>query len=399
MNFDDAPADAELRSGLREWLAANHPGEIPRDPDEAFAFRRAWQATMHRDGWAAPGWPAQWGGRDATIGQLVVYQEELALASAPTIVNAIGVWNIGPTVLEHGTEDQKRRWLPGMLSAEEIWCQGFSEPAAGSDLAALQTRAVPDGDDYLVTGQKVWTSNAHRADRCFLLCRTGSSGPRPFGPSGSGRPPSKHEGMTVLVVDMHADGVEARPIRDMAGGEDFDEVFLNDVRVPATDRVGEEGNGWRVAMSTLTHERVGTVTYGVQLRQRLDALMARPEMWPSDPVARRVMDQHLARLATDIEIIRLIALRAVTKATRGEPPWPEVSLGKLLWSTASQDLAELSMEGLGPDGLRLRGDPRAADDGRWARDELFMRMTTIGAGTTEVQKNILAERALGLPRG
>jgi alkylation response protein AidB-like acyl-CoA dehydrogenase len=296
------------------------------------------------------------------------------------------VWNIGPTLLEHGTEDQKRRWLPGMLSADEIWCQGFSEPAAGSDLAALQTRAIRDGDDYVVTGQKVWTSNAHRADRCFLLCRTDPEG-------------TKHDGLTVLVVDMHAKGVEARPIRDMAGGEEFDEVFFTGVRVPAADRVGDEGAGWRVAMSTLTHERVGTVTYGVQLRQRLDALMARPEMWPSDPVARRVMDQHLAGLATDIEIIRLIALRAVTKATRGEPPWPEVSLGKLLWSTASQDLAELSMEGLGPDGLRLRGDPRAADDGRWARDELFMRMTTLGAGTTEVQKNILAERALGLPRG
>jgi alkylation response protein AidB-like acyl-CoA dehydrogenase len=386
VNFDDAPADAEFRSLVRAWLGANHPGETPRDPDDAFAFRRAWQATMHRDGWAAPGWPAEWGGRDATIGQLVVYQEELALASAPTIVNAIGVWNIGPTLLEHGTDDQKARWLPGMLSADAIWCQGFSEPAAGSDLAALQTRAVPDGDDYVVTGQKVWTSNAHRADRCFLLCRTGSDGP-------------KHEGMTVLVVDMHADGVEARPIRDMAGGEEFDEVFFTGVRVSADDRVGEEGAGWRVAMSTLTHERVGTVTYGVQLRQRLDALMARPEMWPADPVARRVMDQHLAKLATDIEIIRLIALRAVTKATRGEAPWPEVSLGKLLWSTASQDLAELSMEGLGADGLRLRGDPRAAEDGRWARDELFMRMTTIGAGTTEVQKNILAERALGLPRG
>jgi alkylation response protein AidB-like acyl-CoA dehydrogenase len=387
MDFDDAPEDAEFREEFRAWLAANHPGPAPRDPDAAFDFRRAWQRTLFDAGWAAPSWPAAWGGRDATIGQLVVYQEELALASAPPIVNAIGVWNIGPTLLEHGTEEQRARWLPGMLSGDEIWCQGFSEPGAGSDLASLQTRAVQDGDAYVVTGQKVWTSNAHRADRCFLLCRT------------EPEPERKHQGMTLLVLDMHAQGVEARPIREMSGDAEFDEVFLEDVRVPAGDRVGEEGNGWQVAMSTLTHERVGTVTYGVQLRQRLDALMQRPEMWPRDDLPRRVLNQDLARVATDIEIIRLIALRAVTKASRGEAPWPEVSLGKLLWSTASQDLAALSMTALGADGLRLRGDERAADEGRWARDELYMRMTTIGAGTTEVQKNILAERALGLPRG
>ncbi|MEX2458934.1 MAG: acyl-CoA dehydrogenase family protein, partial [Actinomycetota bacterium] len=291
------------------------------------------------------------------------------------------------TLLEHGTEEQLARWLPAMLSADDIWCQGFSEPGAGSDLAALSTRAERDGDAYVVTGQKVWTSNAHRADRCFLLCRTD--------PEAEG----KHQGMTVLVVDMHAPGVECRPIREMAGDANFDEVFLEGVRVPVDDRVGGAGAGWKVAMSTLTHERVGTVTYGIQLRQRLEALMQRPELWPTDDLARRVLDQELARVATDIEVIRLIALRAVTKASRGEPPWPEVSLGKLLWSTASQDLAALAMSAMGADGLRLRGDARAADDGRWSHDELFMRMTTIGAGTTEVQKNILAERALGLPRG
>ena len=387
MDFDDAPEDATFRQEFRSWLAAHHPGETPRDPDAAFEFRREWQGTMFEAGWAAPSWPEAWGGRDATIGQLVVYQEELALASAPTVVNAIGVWNIGPTLLEHGTEDQRARWLPGMLSADDIWCQGFSEPGAGSDLAALTTRAVLDGDAYVVTGQKVWTSNAHRADRCFLLCRTDPGAER------------KHQGMTVLVVDMRAAGVECRPIREMAGDANFDEVFLEGVRVPIDDRVGEEGAGWQVAMSTLTHERVGTVTYGVQLRQRLEALMRRPELWPDDEVARRVLDQELARVATDIEIIRLIALRAVTKASRGEAPWPEVSLGKLLWSTASQDLAAIAMSAMGADGLRMRGDDRAADDGRWSHDELFMRMTTIGAGTTEVQKNILAERALGLPRG
>jgi len=384
MDFDDAPADRAFRYEFRSWLAANHPGPTPADPEAAFGTRHGWQRAMFEAGWAAPGWPSAWGGRDATVGQLVIYQEELALARAPTIVNAIAVWNIGPTLLQFGTEEQKRRWLPGMLSAEEIWCQGFSEPGAGSDLAALQTRAVLQGDAYMVSGQKVWTSFAHRADRCFLLCRTG---------------PDRHGGLTVLVVDMRAPGVECRPIREITGLATFDEVFLDGVRVPVGDRVGEENDGWRVAMSTLTHERVGTVTYGIQLRQKLEALLGREEAWPEDPVGRRLLGQAVADLWTRVEIIRLTALRAVTKAARDETPWPEVSIGKLLWSTVSQDLASTAIRVLGPDGLRWPGDPEAPDGGRWAFDEVQSRMTTIGAGTTEVQKNILAERALGMPRG
>jgi alkylation response protein AidB-like acyl-CoA dehydrogenase len=385
MDFDDAPEDAEFRAEFREWLHRNHPGELPEDPEEAFEVRRRWQRTLARAGWAAPGWPREWGGRDASISQLVIYQEEMALARTPVIVNAIGMWNIGPTVLEHGTDEQKERWLGEMLHAEQIWCQGFSEPGAGSDLASLQTRAVRDGDAYVVNGQKVWTSYAHRADKCFLLCRTDPES-------------TKHRGLSILVVDMHANGVECRPIREISGDANFDEVFFTDVRAPTEDRVGDEHDGWRVAMSTLTHERVGTVTYGIQLRQKLEALMRRREVWPDSPVERRLLDQDLADLWTRIEIIRLTALRAVTKAARGEAPWPEVPIGKLLWSTVSQDLPETALRALGADGLRWRGDPLAPDAGRWAHDELYSRMTTIGAGTTEIQKNVLAERALGLPR-
>jgi alkylation response protein AidB-like acyl-CoA dehydrogenase len=273
-----------------------------------------------------------------------------------------------------------------MLSAQHIWCQGFSEPGAGSDLAALQTRAARDGDAYVVDGQKVWISYADKADRCFLLCRTDPEVP-------------KHKGLSVLVVDMHGPGVECRPIREIAGDASFNEVFFTDVRVPAADRIGDESSGWQVAMSTLTHERVGTVTFGIQLRQRLEALLVRPETWPSDPVKRRLLAQEVAALWTQVEIIRLTALRAVTKVLRGEAPWPEVPIGKMLWSTLSQDIAEAAMHALGPDGLRWRDDPGAPEGGRWAHEEVFSRMTTIGAGTTEVQKNILAERALGLPRG
>jgi len=385
MDFDDAPEDAEFRREFRRWLQRNHPGDLPSDPDEAFEVRRRWQRTLADAGWAAPGWPPEWGGREASIAQLVIYQEEMALARAPVIVNAVGVWNIGPTILEHGTDQQKERWLRPMLPAESIWCQGFSEPGAGSDLAALQTRAARDGDVYVVNGQKMWTSYAHRSDRCFLLCRTDPQSER-------------HRGLSVLVVDMHADGVECRPIREIAGDSNFDEVFFTDVRVPVDDRVGEEYDGWRVAMSTLTHERVGTVTYGIQLRQKMEALLQRTETWPDDAVHRRLLDQELGKLWIEIEIIRLTALRAVTKATHGEQPWPEVPIGKLLWSTVSQSLEETALHALGPDGLRWKDDRDAPDGGRWAHDEIYSRMTTIGAGTTEIQKNVLAERALGLPR-
>jgi alkylation response protein AidB-like acyl-CoA dehydrogenase len=383
LNFDDSPEDLAFREEYRAWLANNHPGQLPSDPDSAFDVRREWQRTMARDGWAAPGWPRAWGGREATVSQRVIVQEETALAKAPVIVNAIGVWNIGPTILEFGTDEQKRRWLPAMLGAEQIWCQGFSEPGAGSDLAALQTRAVRDGDDYIVNGQKVWISYGHRADRCFLLCRTADD---------------RYKGMTVLVLDMHAPGVDVRSIREITGDSSFVELFLTDVRVPETDRVGDEGAGWRVAMSTLTHERVGTVTYGIQLRQKLEGLLKRPEAWPADPVGARMAQQELATLWTQIEIIRLTALRAVTKAARGEDPWPEVPIGKLLWSTTAQQLAEAGMRAFGSDGLRRREDALAPDSGRWSFDTVHSRMTTIGAGTTEIQKNILAERALGLPR-
>jgi alkylation response protein AidB-like acyl-CoA dehydrogenase len=384
MDFDDAPEDAAFRAELREWLAANHPGAAPEDPDAAFAFRVSWQRALAGAGFAAPTWPRAFGGRDASVAQAIIFQEELAHAKVPAVINAMGVWNIAPALLEHSTPAQHQRYLPPMLSAEEIWCQGFSEPGAGSDLAAVSTFAQRDGSDYVINGQKVWISLGHRADLCLLLCRTDASA-------------AKHKGLSMVVLDMHADGVEARPLREITGDASFAEVFLRDVRVPISDRVGEENDGWRVAMSTLTHERVGTITYGILLRHKLDALLAHP--LPQDEVRRRVIQQQIGDLWTRIQLIRLTAARTLTKTARGEPVSTEVAVGKLLWSLASQDLAETALELVGIDGLRWRGDEEAVDDGRWAWDWVWSRMTTIGAGTTEIQKNILAERALGLPRG
>jgi alkylation response protein AidB-like acyl-CoA dehydrogenase len=386
MDFDDAPQDKAFRDEFRAWLASHRPGEVPADAAEAFAFRRAMQREMAAGGWAAPGWPRAWGGREASVSQSIIYQEELALAGLPPIANAIGVWNVGPALLVHGTDEQRARWLPAMLRADEMWCQGFSEPDAGSDLANVQTRAARSGDEYVVNGQKIWISYGGEADRCFLLCRTGGADER-------------HRGLTVLVADMRARGVEVRPLRDIAGARGFSEVFFTDAVVPVADRIGEEGEGWSVAMSTLAHERVGAITYGIQLRQKLDALLARPEMWPEEPVASALRAQQVGALYTAIEIIRLTALRAVTKAARGEDPWPETPIGKLLWSVTAQELPEVALSALGMEGLLWPGDARAPDGGRWALDEIAMRMTTIAAGTTEVQKNVLAERALGLPRG
>jgi alkylation response protein AidB-like acyl-CoA dehydrogenase len=380
MNFDDAPADAAFRAELRAWLAANHPGELPDDLDAAFDLRRAWQARMAASGWGAPSWPPEWGGRGASVAQQIVFQEEMALARVPPIANAIAVWNIGPALLQYGTEEQKQRWLPPMLRADAIWCQGFSEPDAGSDLAAVGTRAVRDGDAYVVNGRKIWISYGSKADRCFLLCRTGSAEDR-------------HRGLTILVVDVRAPGVTVSPLRDITGDAAFSEVLFEDVRVPVSDRVGDEGDGWRVAMSTLTHERIGTVTYGIQLRQKLETLLRHRE------VDGALTAQETGALWCNVELIRLTALRAVTKAGRGEEPVPEVPIGKLLWSVVAQQLADTATHAFGLDGLLWRGDAGAPDGGRWAYDEVWSRMTTIGAGTTEIQKTILAERALGMPRG
>jgi alkylation response protein AidB-like acyl-CoA dehydrogenase len=388
MDFAFSPEDEAFRAELRDWLAANLPKDEPRR--EPFRQRediealKVWQRKLYDGEWAAITWPREWGGREATLTQVFIYQQEMALARAPVTVNSIGIFNIGPMLLAHGTEEQKQRWLPPMLRAEEIWCQGFSEPNAGSDLAALQTRAIATEDGFVVNGQKIWTSFAHYSKWCLALVRTDPSSP-------------KHKGISALVIDMESPGVEVRPIKEISGDSGFNEIFFTDAHVPGDHLVGAVNRGWDVAITTLAHERMGTTTLTIQMRQQLDDAIAvvRSAGAIEDPLIR----QRLVQLHTEVELARLLALRALTKALKGTPPTTEVALGKLAWSYLSQDIAELAVEVQGVRAPLWRGSPGLADGGRWQQSLVYSRMTTIGAGTTEIQKNILAERALGLPRG
>ncbi|RMD82649.1 MAG: acyl-CoA dehydrogenase [Candidatus Dadabacteria bacterium] len=319
----------------------------------------------------------------------IIFQEELARAGSPQLVNLLALSMVGPLIIDHGTEEQKRRYLKPILTAEEIWCQGFSEPGAGSDLAAVATRAVREGDEYVVNGQKVWTSYAQYADFCILLARTDPRAP-------------KHEGLTMLIVDMKSPGVEVRPLRQMNGDSEFNQVYFEDVRVPVTSVIGREGDGWRMAIAMLMYERA-TLTFQRQLQSRVAledllrfarefTLRGRPAI--EDPVMR----QRLAQAYIENEALRLTSLRHLTKQLRGEPPGPEGSMEKLFWSEMFQRTLELAMAIAGPYGQLAPGDPRAPMKGQWPHLYLYSRGRTIAAGTSEIQRNIIAQRVLGLPR-
>ena len=398
MDFSYAPEDDEFRAELRGWLDANLPefrdlGEIgapTRDNTvRTMQRRQAWQRRLNEGRWAAINWPREWGGREATIMQNVIYSQEMAGARAPGIYNANGVWQIGPMILRWGTAQQKQRWLPGILNADDHWCQGFTEPEAGSDLANLRTSAVADGDVYILNGRKIWISTAHLARWGLFLVRTD--------PDAVSRG-SKHEGITALIVDMRAPGIECHPIRDVTGDALFNEVVFTDAPVPVAYRLGDEGNGWGVAMGTLGHERVGTSGLAIGLQAELERMIhAAREHNPGaleDPSIR----ERIARAWTQIELTRLLNQRALSKVLKGERNWPEVPLAKLQWSFLSQSLAELNIDILGPVGVLAKGGPDAVDGGHAAHNYPWQRFTSIGAGTTEVQKNILADRAIQLPR-
>ena len=406
MDFSYTAEDEAFRAELREWLDENLAtflAEWAEDEDtdapdgepqlqgimKSMERRRAWQRTLNTGGWAAISWPKEWGGREATVTQNVLYSEEMAKARTPGIYNANGLWQIGPMIIRWGTDEQKDRWIPNILDAEDHWCQGFSEPEAGSDLANLRTVAVADGDDYVLDGQKIWISTAHIARWGLFLVRTD--------PEALSRG-AKHEGITALIVDLEAHGIECRPIRDIAGEEMFNEVFFTGARVPKAYRLGGEGEGWQVAMGTLGNERVGTAGLAIGMRSDLDAMinLARAENPQAleDPSIR----ERIARAHTDIEYTRLLNYRALTKILHDQKTWPEVPLAKLQWSHLAQTLAELAVDLLGPAGVLSKGGPDAVDGGSWNRLYVFQRYTSIGAGTTEVQKNIIADRAIRLPK-
>ncbi len=398
MDFSFTPEDEAFRSELRSWLdehlpAFNEQGEIGDGTStgllRTMERRKAWQRELNEGNWAAINWPREWGGREATVMQNVIYSEEMARAKTPGIYNTNGIWQIGPMIVRWGTDEQKQRWLPKILDADEHWCQGFTEPEAGSDLANLRTVAVRDGDDYVVNGQKIWISTAHIADWGLFLVRTDPSA------LADGR---KHDGITALIVDMHADGIECRPIREITGDAMFNEVFFTDARVPVKYRLGDEGAGWQVAMGTLGHERVGTsglsITLKIELQQMIETARKHNPAALADPLLRA----RIAEAWTQIRLTQLLNYRALSKILKGEKNWPEVPCAKLQWSHLSQTLAELGVDLLGPAGVLAKGGPDAVDGGHWTHQYTWQRYTSIGAGTTEVQKNIIADRAIRLPK-
>jgi alkylation response protein AidB-like acyl-CoA dehydrogenase len=378
--------DERFRAELRSWLVEHEPPaiEVAATREEADVLRE-WQRVLHSGRWVGIDWPAEYGGRGASLTQVAVYNEELARVNAPQILGRAGISLVGPTLMTHGTEEQRRKWMPRILACDNIWCQLFSEPDAGSDLAALSTRAEKRGGVYVVTGKKVWSSYARFADWGIALVRTDPTAPN-------------HKGMSMLAISMKAPGVEVRPLRQITGESEFNEVFLDEVEVPVENLIGPENEGWAVANTTLANERGATFVWKEQVLHAVafDALAnacARAGRL-GDPIVR----QRLARSWIDVEIFRLHNERTRARVMRGEAIGPQSSVVKLFWAGMSQRLHETAVAVLGPDALLMPGDARALDRGRWPLGLLATRANSIMGGTSEIQRNIIGERLLGLPR-
>jgi alkylation response protein AidB-like acyl-CoA dehydrogenase len=383
VDFRDTPEEAEFRAEVDAWIDETIGG-LPEPPNGTQQERERnsiwWQQQLHDGGWAGITWPEEYGGRGLTIVHEAIFNEEAAKRDAPTPANLLGMILAGPTILVHGDERQKQRYLPKILSGEEIWCQGFSEPGAGSDLASLRARAKPSDRGWLVEGQKVWTSFAHRADRCMLLARTGEGGDG-----------SKHEGITYFLASM--DGVEVRPLVMTNGERDFNEMFLSDVFVSEDEVLGELGDGWRVALTTLAFER-GSLAFATSFlaRRALDRLIRRAVASGSaeDPAVRDSLGQFHARS----HAIRVTIVRQMSAAAAGRMPGAEGSAVKLSWARLMQDMTRFSFTLGGPTAAAMDDE----EDRRWADGYLRARGNSIEGGTDEIQKSIIAERVLGLPR-
>lgn len=376
------PAEVEqFRTELRDWLSDNLTDELvaarrPTGRDNAaFEMLRAWNATMADAGWAAVSWPPEYGGRGATVLEQLVYTEETTRARAPMPLNVIGLNNIAPAIMQYGTESQKLTLLPRMMRADDIWCQGMSEPEAGSDLAALRTRAVRDGDDFVVNGQKIWTSLGHRADWCQLYVRTDPEAP-------------KHKGISCLIVDMTLPGIEVRPLVTLNGDADFAEVFFHDVPVPADALLGPLNAGWQVATTTLSHERAGAARLYAEMQVRLEELVNDLAAAGTGALQDAVTLRRLGEIAVRIKYLEVLCQRSISASLHGGDALGSASLAKTVWGEIGQDLAALAFDVLG---TRGSGAP-------WANYRLTSRSLTIAGGTTQINKNITAQRVLGLPR-
>jgi alkylation response protein AidB-like acyl-CoA dehydrogenase len=379
------PAQAQqFRKELRVWLAANLTDDVVtagrrrgRDP-LTFETLRSWDAKIADAGWAAVSWPHEFGGRGATVLEQLAYAEETTRARAPVPLNVIGMNNIAPAIMQYGTDAQKRELLPRMVRADDIWCQGMSEPEAGSDLASLRTRAVCDGDDFVVNGQKIWTSLGHRADWCQLYVRTDPDAP-------------KHKGITCLIVDMTLPGIEARPLVTLNGATDFAEIFFNDVRVPVDSVLGPLNGGWGVATTTLSHERAGAARLYTQLKVQLEDLVA--DLADCDVDGHPALEdtatlRRLGEIAVRITYLEMLCQRSISATMHGGDALASASLAKSVWAELGQELAALAFDVLGPLGAHRR----------WSESRLTSRSLTIAGGTTQINKGITATRVLGLPR-
>ncbi len=396
MDFNFSPEDEAFRKEFRAWLDVHAPKSQAPSADFMFEAdqpewqrRVAWYKKLASGGWTCVDWPKEYGGRGASILQTIVYNQELARVGAPLPAVGFGPGLLGPTLMHWGTEEQKQRYIPKIISGDEIWCQGYSEPGSGSDLASLQTRAFEDGDYFVINGQKVWTSLAQFADYIFLLVRTDPEAP-------------KHKGISYLLVDMHSPGVTVRPLVQMTGAKGFNEVFFEDVRVPKKNLVGEKNQGWQVAITTLMFERSGggggdrTNTAIIEELRDLAKTVHRDgkPAWESADVR-----QKIAEFACEAHALKYTGLRQLTRRLKGMPPGPEGSMMKLCSSELNIRIALYAMELLGPYSQFEHNSDYSVDRGKWSFRMLAARGSTIAAGSNQIQHNIIGERVLGLPKG
>jgi alkylation response protein AidB-like acyl-CoA dehydrogenase len=393
LDFRLSPEEEAFRQEVRDWLEVNLPKEqradrfTREDSSETFNIYRSFARKMAEKRWVAPQWPVEYGGLGLSVMQQLIFNEEMSYQQAPVGYSIIGVGWVGPTLIVYGTEEQKKQHLGGITAAETMWCQGFSEPGAGSDLASLQTKAVRDGDDYVINGQKIWTSGAHLADWCILIARTDPDAP-------------KHKGISYFLVDMKTPGITVRPLIDMMNNHGFNEMFFEDVRVPASNLLGEENRGWYMAATTLDFER-SSIGGAVGGRRMLEDLVdyARETKRNGKVLAEETtVRNRIADAALDVELGRLLSYRVASMQQRGMVPNYESSIAKLFNTDMQLRLAKAGMEIMGLYGQLEPGSPYAQLRGKFERQYLWQTGMSVGGGTPEIQKNIIAMRGLGMPR-